>query len=115
MENQIMIVGILHLSVVKCFVSKKMQYLQLQEERIGLGRCWSYRGKILYHLHRMISGHLAVWSQGEQEEEIGLSWTNGSYDIRSTSFAVLQQWEMCKTCLSQLLSNLCLPLSNSGC
>ena len=63
----------------------------------------------------MISGHLATCSHGEQEEEIGLSWTNGSYDIKSTSFAVLQQWEMCKTCLSQLLSNLCLPLRNSGC
>jgi len=39
MENQTMTVGILHLVVVKCFVSKKTQYLQLQEEWIGLGRC----------------------------------------------------------------------------
>jgi hypothetical protein len=63
----------------------------------------------------MTSGHLATCSYGEQEEEIGLPWTNGSYDIKSSSFAVLQQWEMCKTCLSQLLSSLCLPLSYIEC
>jgi len=97
------------------FRFQKMQYLQLWEEWICLGGCWSdIEENFFYHLHRMISGHLATCSHGEQEEEIGLSWTNGSY-IKSTSFAVLQQWEMCKICLSQLLSNLCLPLCNSGC
>jgi len=38
----------------------------------------------------MISGHLAICSHGEQEEEIGLSCINGSYNIKSTSFALLQ-------------------------
>jgi hypothetical protein len=114
-KKQIMIVGIWHLVVVKCFISKKCTTSNFRKsELVWVDAEW-HKGKILYHLYRMISSHLAICRHGEQEEEIGLSCTNGSYNIKRMSFAVLQQWEMRKTCLSQLLSNLCLPLNYSGC